>query len=54
MIEILKQKCKPRDVSAEIELDQELNKIKFFNAIDYYNDVIGVPAGLKWSSLMLI
>ncbi len=44
VIEILKQKCKPSDVSAEIELDQELEKVKFNNAIDYYNDVIGVTA----------
>jgi hypothetical protein len=44
VIEILKQKCKPSDVSAEIELDQELEKVKFSNAIDYYNDVIGVTA----------
>jgi hypothetical protein len=44
VIEILKQKCKPSDVSAEIELDQELEKVKFNNAIDYYNDIIGVTA----------
>ncbi len=44
VIEILKQKCKPSDVSAEIELDQELEKVKFNNAIDYYSDIIGVTA----------
>ncbi len=44
VIEILKQKCKPSDVSTEIELDQELVKVKFNNAIDYYNDIIGVTA----------
>ena len=42
--EILKQKCKQSGVSAEIELDQELEKVKFNNAIDYYNDIIGVTA----------
>ena len=40
VIEILLQKCKPSDVSAEIELDQELEKVKFNNAVDYYNDSI--------------
>jgi hypothetical protein len=44
VVEILKQKCKPSDVSAEIELDQELEKVKFGNAIDFYNDIIGVTA----------
>ena len=44
VIEILKQKCKPSDVCAEIKLDQELEKVKFNNAIDYYNDIIGVTA----------
>ena len=42
--EILKQKCKPSNVSAEIELDQEIKKVKFNNAIDYYNNIIGVMA----------
>ena len=31
-------------MSAEIELDQELDKVKFGYAIDYYNDIIGVTA----------
>jgi hypothetical protein len=44
VIEILKQKCKPSGVSAEIELDQELEKVKFNNAINYYNDIIAVTA----------
>jgi len=44
VIEILKQKCKPSDMSAEIELDQELEKVKFNNTIDYYNNIIGVTA----------
>ena len=44
VIEILKQKCKQSDVSTEIEPDQELEKVKFNNAIDYYNDIIGVTA----------
>jgi aminoglycoside phosphotransferase (APT) family kinase protein len=44
VIEILKHKCKPSDVSAEFRLDQELEKVKFNNAIDYYNDIIGVTA----------
>ena len=47
VIEILKQKCKPNAVSVEIELDQELEKVKFNNAIDYYNDIIGVTARFK-------
>ena len=29
---------------AEIELDQELDNVKVNNAIDYYNDIIGVTA----------
>jgi hypothetical protein len=40
VIEIMKQKCKPSDVSAEIELNQELEKVKFNNAIDYYINII--------------
>ncbi len=44
VVEILKQKCKLSDMSAKIELDQELDKVKFGNAIDYYNDIIGVTA----------
>ena len=39
VIEILKQKCKPSDVSAEIELDQDLEKVKFNNPIDYYTSL---------------
>ncbi len=31
-------------MSTEIELDQKLDKVKFGNAIDYYNDIIGVTA----------
>ena len=31
-------------MSAKIEQDQELDKVKFGNAIDYYNDIIGVTA----------
>ena len=31
-------------MSAKIELDQELEKVKFNNAIDYYNGIIGVMA----------
>jgi hypothetical protein len=45
VIVILKHKCKLSDASAEIELDQELEKVKFNNAIDYYNDIVGVTAG---------
>ena len=44
VVEIFKQKCKPSDVSAKIELDQELDKVKFGNAIDYCNGIIGVMA----------
>ena len=31
-------------MSAEIELDQEVENVKFNNAIHYYNDIIGVMA----------
>jgi hypothetical protein len=31
-------------VSAEIEYDQELEKVKFKNAINYYNHMIGIVA----------
>ena len=51
VIELLKQKCKPSHVSAEIELDQELEKVKFNNAIDYYNDIIGVTAHFEVTKL---
>ena len=37
-------KNKPKDVSAEIELDAELKKIQFRNANDYYNNVVVVTA----------
>ncbi len=42
--EILEQKWKPSGVSDEIELDQELEKVKFNNAIDHNNNIIGVTA----------
>ncbi len=51
VVEILKQKCKPSDVSTEIELDQELDKVKFGNAIDYYKDIIGVMARYEVTNL---
>ena len=44
VVEILKQKCKPSNVSVKIELDQELKKVKFNNAINYYNDIIEILA----------
>ena len=53
VIGILKQKCKPSDVSAEIELDQELEKVKFNNAIDYYNNIIGLRARFEVKNWIL-
>ena len=44
VIEMLMAKNKPKDVSAEIELDAELEKVQFRNANDYYNDVVAVMA----------
>ena len=37
-------KNKPSDASAEIEMDAELEKIKFSNVNEYYNDVVAVQA----------
>ena len=42
ILEILKQKNKPKDVTAKIELKKELEKVKFSYADDYYKDVIAV------------
>jgi hypothetical protein len=42
VVDILKQKGKPTDVSADIELYQEPKKVKFNNTINYYNDIIGI------------
>ncbi len=43
-MQLAENKNKPSDASAEIEMDAELEKIKFFNANEYYNDVVAVQA----------
>lgn len=44
IIEMLMAKNKPKDISAEIDLDTELEKVQFRNANDYYNDIVAVLA----------
>ena len=43
-IATMKRKNKPKDMSAEIEMEAELHKIQFRSAVDYYNDVVGVTS----------
>ena len=40
----MKNKNKPKDASAKIEMDGELDKISFGTVQDYYNDVVAVIA----------
>ena len=44
VLEMLKSKNKPNDVTAEIELKKELKRVQFRNAKDYYKDIISVTA----------
>ena len=44
ILEILKQKNKPKDVTARIELKKELEMVKFTYMDDYYKDIISVTA----------
>ena len=44
VIEMLKAKNKPNDVTAELELRKDLDTIHFKNADDYYNEVVSVMA----------
>ena len=46
-IQTMKRKNKPKDMSAEIEMEAELNKIQFRNAIDYYNDIVNVTSNYE-------
>ena len=41
-IETMKRKNKPKDTSAEIEMEAELHNVKFQGANDYYNDIVAV------------
>ena len=43
-IEKMKVKSKPKDASAKIEMDNDLDRIQFRGANDYYNDVVAVLA----------
>ena len=42
VINAMKLKNKPKDTSAEISLDADLDKVEFSRAEDYYNDVVAV------------
>ena len=42
VLQMLKTKNRPKDVSAEIELESELEKVQFKSANDYYNDIVAV------------
>ena len=44
VIQAMKVKNKPKDTSAEINLDTDLDKIDFARAEDFYNDVVAVCA----------
>ena len=44
VIQAMKVKHKPKDTSAEINLDTDLDKIEFARAEDFYNDVVAVCA----------
>ena len=46
-IATMKRKNKPKDMSAEIEMEAELHKIQFRTAIDYYNDVVAVTSNYE-------
>jgi hypothetical protein len=43
-IETMKRKNKPKDTSAEIEMEAELHNVKFQGANDYYNDIVAVTS----------
>ena len=42
ILEILRDKNKPKDVTAKIMLKKELEKVQFKYGNDYYKDVISV------------
>ncbi len=44
VIKAMKVKHKPKDTSAEINLDTDLEKVEFSRAEEYYNDVVAVCA----------
>ena len=46
-IETMKQKNKPNDTSAEIEMEADLHKIKFQGANNHYNDIVAVTSRYK-------
>jgi hypothetical protein len=46
-IETIKQKKKPKDISAAIEMEADLHKVKFKGANDYYNDIVVVTSRYK-------
>ena len=41
---MLKAKNKPNNVTAKIKLKKELKRVQFWNAKDYYKDIISVTA----------
>ena len=43
----MKQKNKPKDMSTEIEMEAELQKVQFRSAVDYYNDIVGVTSNYE-------
>ena len=43
-VETMKRKNKPKDTSAEIEMEAELHGVKFQSANDYYNDIVAVTS----------
>ena len=48
-IETMKQKNRPKDTSAEIEMEADLHNVKFQEANDYYNDVVAVTSRYEMS-----
>ena len=46
-IKAMKQKDKPKDMSAEIKMEAELQKIQFRSAINYYNEIVVVTSRYK-------
>ena len=46
-IATMKRKNKPKDMSAEIEMEAELHKVQFRTAEDYYNEIVDVMANYE-------
>ena len=47
----IKTKCQPSDLTAEVELEEELENVKFHNASDYYKSFVTIQS--KYDAIIL-